>query len=920
MKQLNGIMLKDEAFWARVQTRLSGLIRRVATFRQEGCRTYKVWRYTLEKAEIRADGSPKKPDPKAGWDQVSLPRNAAFDRIKEEGGDPEQLFLIVRTALKEGDPDYKLRSYILEDILENGFDVPDFVDTECRHFELATAGASMIRNSGFMMAEPAVGKDLLDKAFAGFSPEGKKVAPNKVLAYSGLQLSASRPLREVYGFDFDVRKIVVVPEGRLKIRRRCDVVSRDGARVDLDVDRELSLAFDDGQSVYDANLSKEKVAPSFSFRASVGAFKGLAVPVKDLQGWFRENGVTQVRDIWGAWHPVEDVQVVMSKTCFKQASWTPSGDAFCDAFEARNGHFRVCVVEHPAKKSRISYQFLQTLVEADETSIQYLGSQAKAALDSYKDPAKACSLVGGDAAKAASHYPKLLELPWFKRTMQSAYTSRRQQAMGGSVPATGSYAFAACDPIAFLQNACGLPITGCLKAGEVCCFEAADGYRVDVCRSPQLDHSHVVLLNRTHNVSKYIVHNSTMYFSVWDETTVRLRMDYDGDHVWWTQNMFIIDMVGRTNKLLQMRVTDWDAPEAAKPVFTWELTKDMLLRNTQGSQIGIFADNSTRVWSRYQEIVDRFGLDGFRTVVAWLTWAGNVLIDAAKHGSVEVKTPAIVENCINDSFEVQKLHDGLLVDTIVFDDIEDAKGVLENLKKSRVKGVRYKLVRNKTPLPAFCEYAKADDNRPIGCEHWQENCCLGGGVGDRYMQEVARVTDETLALNQPAGFDITRDWAALLFDPGRKKTHLDGLWARGEKVKGDDCEEDHWIKQGLFQQIAGQRAAEIKAMDLDPQIKAMMLSDRSEVARQVIRDFAEERGRTFQAAYDCVARELFKTNWANETEKGHSEGWCNTMFRTFFSIFGEEVLAALAQNGYAEKILEEEEVYTDEDLSIDDLD
>lgn len=919
MKELNGVMMSDDEFWARVQTRIGDLVRRVATFREEGCRTYKVWRYTLADAEIRVNGSPKMPDPTAGWDQVSLPRNAAFDRIKEEGGDPEHLFIIVRSAINDGDPDYRTKKAILENILENGLDVPDFVDTKCRHFELATAGASMIRYSGFMMAAPAVIKDLLDKAFAGFSPEGKKVAPNKVLAYSGLQLSASRPLREVYGFDFDVRKIVVVPAGRLKIRRRCDVVAKDGSKVDLDVDRELTMAFDDGMAVIAAEIFKLATAPSLSFRASVGAFKGLAVPVKDLQGWFRENGITQIRDIWGAWHPVEDVQVIMSETCFKQASWTPSWGAFCDAFEARNGHFRVCVVEHPAKKSRISYQFLQTLIEADEASIKYLGGRAKTALDAYKDPANACSLVGGDAAKAASRYPKLLELAWFKRTMQSAYTSRRQQALGGSVPATGSYAFAACDPIAFLQNACGLPVTGCLKEGEVCCSEGGGGFEVDVCRSPQLDHSHVVLRNRTHNVSKYIVRNSTMYFNVWDETTIRLRMDYDGDHVWWTQNQFIINMVRRTNRLIDMRVTDWDAPEAGKPVFTWELAKDMLLRNTQGSQIGIFADNSTRVWSRYEEIVDRFGLDGFRTVVAWLTWAGNVLIDAAKHGSVSMSVPAIVENCINDSFEVQTLEDGRLVKTLVFDDIEDAVGVLENFKRNRRKGVRYKLVRNKAPLPAFCEYAKADKDRPVGCEHWQEACLITGGVGDRYMLEVARVTDEELALNQPSGFDFKKDWQALLFDPHRKKTNLEGLWAQGDRIEGKDGEEDRWINQGLFQQIAGQRRDEIKAMDLDPQIKAMMLSDRSEVARQSIRIFAEERGRTLQAAYDCIARELFKTNWANETEKGHSKGWCNTLFLTFFSIFGEEVLAALAQNGYSERILAEEEVYTDEDLYIDDL-
>lgn len=887
-----------------IMDRIKELLLRIATFLMGSRKTCKVWRLTVKDIDLSGD------DPTAGWDQVALPRNAAFDRIKQRGGDPENHIIIVRSAIDEYDRDRGIRLDLLNEILEHGLDVPDFVTTKIRHFDLLTAGASMIRNSGFMMASPKIIGDTWDRAFAGFSPVGRKAAPNKVLSYCGLQLSASRSLQEVYGFDFDIRKVVVVSEGSLEIRRRADVVSKDGARVDLDVERILRLAFDDGQSVYDATLYKGKTAPSFSYRADVGAFKGLAVPVRDLRGWFRENGITQIKDIWGSWHPVAGIQLICSKTCFKQASWTDSWEAFCDAFERREGHFRVCVEEHPAKLSRVSYQFLQTLVADDDNGIAYLAGRAKKALDKYKDPANTCTLLG-DASKVASRYPAFLQHVWAQRVVQKGYATRRQKALGGSVPATGSYAFAACDPIAFLQNACGLEVTGCLQAGEVCCFEAADGHKVDVCRSPQLDHSHVILMNKTRDASKYIVHNSTMYFNVWDENTIRLRMDYDGDHVWWTQNKVIINLVEQTNSLLQMRVTDWDAPEADKPVFTFNMAKDMLYKNTQGSQIGIYADNSTRVWSRYPEIIDRFGLDSFRTVVAWLTWAGNVLIDAAKHGSVKVDEPTIVKNCLNDSFDVEVYFNGECVESRSFDLYEDALPVYEALKKIHRKGYRYSLKENRVPLPAFCEYAKADEARPVGDAHWADNCAMSNGVGDRYMSAVAAAVDEKLVVNNLN--DAPFDWRDLVFDPSRKVT-IKMLWSKGKR----DAVTGKTVNQGLFQQIVAMRTRDIKEMDLDPAVKAVWLTDRSEVARQQIRAYAEQYGETLEAAYDIIARQLFQTNWSNTDENG--EKWCDAMFRTFFSIFGDEVLKALASHGYTERIYPEEENYSDEDLSIDDLD
>lgn len=862
-------------------------------------KTYKIWRfnaYTLV------------------WDCVALPRNAAFEEMMNQGLNPEDHLIIVESQIPEFADDTHIRKEEFWNMLDYGFDVPKHIPTACRHFEVLTAGASMLRNSGFIMGSTAAVDLVWDRAYAGFSPVGHKVAPNKASSYCGLQFSASRPLQEAYGFDFDIRKMIIVPDGTLEIVVQADVVSADGSKVDLDVPRVLHLTYTDGQSVYDADLFPGKVAPSFSYRASVGAFKGLAVPF-NLKKWFSDQGIKAVKDIYGIVHPVEDVQMICAKSCFKQISWTDSWEDFCDAFEQRNGHFCCCVAEHPAKLSRLSYQFVQTLVDADDNDINYLATRAQNALTKYQDPAYACGLLGGNASKFASRYPAFLNNYWAQAAMQQAYEARRNQALGGSVPATGSYGFAACDPVAFMENACGLEVHGCLKAYEVCCFEGADGYKMDVCRSPQLDHSHVILTNRTREVSDYIVHNSTVYFNIFDETTIRLRMDYDGDHVWWTQNRQIISLVEDTNKRIDMRVTDWDAPEAGKPVFNMFELKNMLYKNTAGSQIGIYADNCTRVWSRHNELVERFGLNGFRTVIAWLTWAGNVLIDAAKHGSVDIQTPYIVENAIHDSFEIYKFKDDQLVASRVYKEIEVAKRVLEKCRKNNIeKGVKYQLIKHRTPLPAFCEYAKADKLHPVGDESWLNKVAMSNGVGDRYMTCAADKISEKLTVKKIDGMGL--DWHHFLFDQHRPVT-VPNLWAKGRKDPNADPEANVYIEQGKFQELVGIRTKEIKEMDLDPIRQAMWLEDRDNAIRKELTDYAASYGETLETVYDLITRNLFKTNWNDEK----SVNWATAMFRTYFSVFGDMALEALAKNGFDKKILPDDgDFYTEDDLFIDNLD
>lgn len=837
------------------------------------------------------------------WDTVALPRCAAFEALVNKGLAPETSLIVVQAAINENSEEAYASKENLREILEEGLCCPSVPNAR---FWAYAAGSSMIRKSSFVAATKEAAETLWDVAFTGFSPEGFMAATNKVSAYAGLSFSTSKPLQEVYGFDFDVRKVVIMKAGTTYYKVKADVVSADGSRVDLNVDRELSIAHDDGMLVYRAELFPGKVAPSFSLRASTGAVKGLAVPVADLGGWAADRNVSQITDIWGNVYDVQDVDVIMSETCFKQIGWTNEWLTFCAAFEQRGGHFRVCVEEHKPKHSRMCYQFLQTLVGSTGTDIEFLAGRAKTALQKYESADKACGLLGSTAAQVASAYPALLTTRWAARTIQDSYTAKRNRALGGSVPDTGCYSFVADDPNAFLENAFGLPVKGILKAGEVCCFAGGAGHKIDLCRNPQLDHSHVIKQN-IHITSRHIVHNSTIYVNCWDESTVRLRMDYDGDHLWWTQNKSIIELGERTNQLIQMRVTDWDAPKGKKELFKMEDLNDFFYHNTQGSQIGIYADNATRVWARVFELGKRFGLNGFRTIVAWLTWAGNVLIDAAKHGSVEVVPPAIVENALYDCFEIQKTRDGILEHFWIFSDRYAADEQLATLKAQKERGVKYRMNKYAALLPAFCEFAKANESRPVGDKEWVAKVTHTNGVGDRYMRAVAESTDAVLSVK---GIEnMKSDYHDFMFDLHRpkcvKKLVGAGTWDDALKT---------YVKQGFWEELVGRRSADLDELELDPVRKAQWYAERDVAIREEIREYAEAQGQTLEAAYDIIVRQVFVSHYENSRGEVRT-GWESSCWRTFFGVFGDLALKALEKNGFTQKLF-----YSEEDLVIDELD
>lgn len=704
-----------------------------------------------------------------------------------------------------------------------------------RHYTPFFAGSSDIRKGSSVWIDKSVYAEIGKWAMCGLQTKNLNIAVNKYAAYIGLLMSSTRKFEDVYGKQLDVHRVCVVKDSSVIVSGAVDYV--DGGKSTKKNDHSVEINAFDGAAYIRPEMTAGKAS---TLRAPW--VKAMAIPM-DYIRFAEERGLsTIIKDYWENDVDLREIDLILTESCFKMAGQYENFAQYQAAFVSLGHEIRVCVEEHAPRKKAMPYQQHQTLIGATDEDAMKLAYMTWEHMSEFKNPEKTGGLIGGALGQATKIYSGLLVEPYTARLISEAYTAKRNRALGGKVFDLGYNAFLAPDPVAMLEALYGLPVKGVLKAGECCCAPTGRGW-IDITRNPHLDHAHC-LLYAVSIPNDYFV-GPTLYLNIWDLTTIRLRADYDGDHVWYSRNSFLLNAVRKTDKILKNLPVDWVAPKAPKTSINRANLAQFFSSLTQASQIGIYADNFTKFWAwMAQEIEeDRVSLDECREVWCWLTWAGNVLIDAAKHGAANVKSPELV---------------------------------------------RY---FSKMPLPAFCEHAKANNDRPLGSEHWQTRVAKSNGIVDKYAECIQKNVDEELHINGSEGFVF--DPYMMLNDAHRKVGPLAGLYARGTRIPGTELYEG----EGFFQKLAFMHAPEMEALRFkDLHTELSWEAERGKIMFQQIKLWAEERGSTIEAAYDIIARGVFSR--ADKT----SEKWAYAMKRTFWCVFGEMAISAILNNQGAEAL------------------
>ena len=697
------------------------------------------------------------------------------------------------------------------------------------------AGASDARKATSTWVREDIIPELGKWAMCGLQTRNMKLAINKYMAYIGLLSSASKPFADVFGKALDIRRVAVIKDINIKNKDFVDLV--DGI-VKHNVEREAEICAFDGFGIINYVVTKGE---SVTIRGPW--LKAFVQAVR----WYElaKLGV-EFKDFWGNTIKLQDVDMILTESCFKTVKLYESWAQYCDAFEALGHEISVCVREHAPKLKGLPYQQGQTLVGTSDDALHFV-AHAKKTVYKYHETQKAAGLLGGAQAKAAKLYPALFNESYTAKAVQEKYTTKRNDMLGGRIPELGFNAFLAPDLTAFIEYMFGLEIKGSLKAGECSCSTCKEGL-VDVTRNPHLDNAHC-LLNNVGRMS-FVNETPTMFINICDFVTLRLRADYDGDHVWFSQDEALLDLVNRTYEKLSNLPVDWDVAKAEKVQITRSAIAGFIVNLIHGSEIGLYADALTKMWNS--------GYD--RDVCAWLTWAGNVLIDAAKHAAVKIEKPEAV------------------------------------------------MAIDKLSLPMFAMYAKADAQHPANTEYWTAprtihtsygdktlppRCVYTDSFLDKYSKGIQENIPETLTIDGIE--DLIFDSTKMMIDAHRKIGRFSGLSKKGRY----DQEARTMVDCGLFQEIAFRHSTEWNKLVGETSFFANRREweeETAKAARAEIIAWAHAQypeitvsdEKLEDACYDIIVRNIFNTKY--------SEGMDTVIKQCFWRVYGDKAVEVLKKN------------------------
>lgn len=206
---------------------------------------------------------------------------------------------------------------------------------------------------------------------------------SKLYAYNGLVLSSGV---RIDGIEIDRPHRVIVIDNPVHTEPQQKVITVEGEdegsgvrkyhciekHTDVDV-----LCFD-GEGLISKEYAKIiDIAycgrhPHHSFQIRLLYVKGMLHEV-DFKDFLKSAGVHTITDIWGEVHPLENVDIILTKSQFKGYGWlTENRKSWADYWDAfrryRHGLYITNVSkEKPAAFTELNYQFLATLsIQAEE--------------------------------------------------------------------------------------------------------------------------------------------------------------------------------------------------------------------------------------------------------------------------------------------------------------------------------------------------------------------------------------------------------------------------------------------------------------------------------------------------------------------------------------------------------------------------
>lgn len=258
------------------------------------------------------------------------------------------------------------------------------------------------------------------------------------------------------------------------------------------------------------------------------------------------GGNNMIQDIYGDWHDINKVDLILTESMVKLWQSYPSGeDYFWHCKENRYTFAVTKTAELELENERTTnYQFLasyQLTQEQIEELVAPTLEEFKAVLGG--DWAKAMLFLRGKKMRATPEYinslendyvkalmvePQLIDDPYVQGQIKGMLRRKIDQAKTGVLKAHGNFQVLSGDPYALCQNIFGLEVTGLLRAGQIYSrFWAKQGIEDVLCfRAPMSCHNNIrrrQVVNNEETEKWYRYMKSVTILNAWDNTCAALN-------------------------------------------------------------------------------------------------------------------------------------------------------------------------------------------------------------------------------------------------------------------------------------------------------------------------------------------------------------------------------------------------------------
>ena len=382
----------------------------------------------------------------------------------------------------------------------------------------------------------------------------KKFTPAKLEAYNALVCSSSTPVSTPHG-------IAVVHDCITHFKS--DVIELDDTGLEQPSmkyvkNKEIELNDSDGYGLAMPQLMERwgyEIGENFLLPGCVirNSFcKGAVFPV-DFQKFARDNGLSEITDVWGHTYNIFDVELILTESMLKLWDSYSSIEDYLDNCE--KNHYTFAITKSSEEELEnvrtMNYQFLQSYDFTDDEIDELITPTVSEIKDILENDyrklilyTKGISLneknvqhLDTSFATALMIEPEMKNDPYIVGQVRSMIQKRINDAKVGVLKVPANYSLVSGDPYSLCQSMFGLEVTGLLKAGEVYSkyWIDHDVDKIVSFRAPMTSHNNIRLLKVVHNDTMdefYKYMTTPTIFNSWDTCADAMNgFDKDGDCV-----------------------------------------------------------------------------------------------------------------------------------------------------------------------------------------------------------------------------------------------------------------------------------------------------------------------------------------------------------------------------------------------------